>query len=138
MLPSGRGERPQLAFNRLGCFQTRAYLYELLCAISIPDQEVDLKSVGGLHVAHFGPPPLELIEYRRFERVAQVRASACVEGWNESEALRTAVKAAELEAERIEQMTLELWGASHLETWPRVRPDTAVTANIAALLATHG
>lgn len=53
-------------------------------------------------------------------------------------ALRTAVKAAELEAERIEQMTLESWGASHLETWPRVRPDTAVTANIAALLATHG
>lgn len=53
-------------------------------------------------------------------------------------ALRTAVKAAELEAERIEQITLESWGASHLETWPRARPDTAVTANIAALLATHG
>jgi uncharacterized protein (TIGR02444 family) len=52
-------------------------------------------------------------------------------------ALRTAVKAAELEAERIEQMTLESWGASRLETWPRAAPETAVATNVAALLAIH-
>lgn len=84
MVPSGGGKRPQLAFNRLGCFQARAYLYEFLCTISISAQEVNFKSVGGPQVAHFGPPPLELIEYRRFERVTQVRAAACIEGRNES------------------------------------------------------
>jgi uncharacterized protein (TIGR02444 family) len=52
-------------------------------------------------------------------------------------ALRTAVKAAELEAERIEQMMLEAWSASRLEAWPRAQPETAVAANIAALLANH-
>jgi len=52
-------------------------------------------------------------------------------------ALRTAVKAAELEAERIEQMTLEAWSAARLETWPRAEPETAVLVNIAALLETH-
>jgi uncharacterized protein (TIGR02444 family) len=51
--------------------------------------------------------------------------------------LRTAVKAAELEAERIEQMTLETWSSAHIETWPRAEPATAVAANIAALLITH-
>jgi uncharacterized protein (TIGR02444 family) len=59
-----------------------------------------------------------------------IRASAAL--------LRTAVKAAELEAERIEQMTLEVWSVSRLEAWPRAQPETAVAANIAALLATHG
>jgi uncharacterized protein (TIGR02444 family) len=52
-------------------------------------------------------------------------------------ALRTTVKAAELEAERIEQMMLEVWSVSRLEAWPRAQPETAVAANIAALLASH-
>lgn len=53
-------------------------------------------------------------------------------------ALRTSVKAAELEAERIEQIMLEMWSVSRLEAWPRAQPETAVAANIAAVLAIHG
>lgn len=53
-------------------------------------------------------------------------------------ALRTGVKAAELEAERIEQMMLEAWSAPRLDTWPRAAPETAVATNVAALLAAHG
>ncbi len=52
-------------------------------------------------------------------------------------ALRTVVKGAELEAERIEQMTLEGWSADRIETWPRAELKTAVVANIEALLVTH-
>jgi uncharacterized protein (TIGR02444 family) len=52
-------------------------------------------------------------------------------------ALRAVVKGAELEAERIEQMTLESWSAGRIQTWPRTRPEAAVVANIAALLRTH-
>lgn len=52
--------------------------------------------------------------------------------------LREQVKTSELEAEHIEQMMLETWGATRLDLWPRVEPDAAVAANVATLLALLG
>jgi uncharacterized protein (TIGR02444 family) len=52
--------------------------------------------------------------------------------------LRTRVKAAELESERIEQAMLEQWAASRLASRPRGEPATAVPANLQALLAGYG
>jgi uncharacterized protein (TIGR02444 family) len=49
-------------------------------------------------------------------------------------ALRAQVKAAELEAERLEQVMLSQWAASRLEAWPRRDPHNAVTQNVRALL----
>jgi len=49
--------------------------------------------------------------------------------------LRGTVKAAELEAERIEQTMLEAWSADRLKAWPRAERETAVAANIRSLLA---
>lgn len=53
-------------------------------------------------------------------------------------ALRTTVKTAELEAERLEQMILETWSAARIGTWPRAEPQAAISANAATLLATYG
>jgi uncharacterized protein (TIGR02444 family) len=50
--------------------------------------------------------------------------------------LRSNVKAAELEAESIEQMMLEEWSARRIDRWPRAEPEAAVAANIRTLLAT--
>jgi uncharacterized protein (TIGR02444 family) len=50
-------------------------------------------------------------------------------------ALRESVKAAELEAEHIEQQMLERWVTARLAAWPRGEPAAAVTANIRALFA---
>jgi uncharacterized protein (TIGR02444 family) len=52
--------------------------------------------------------------------------------------LRADVKSIELEAERIEQLALESWCLSRLDSWPRAEPDAAVAANINALLALYG
>ena len=52
--------------------------------------------------------------------------------------LRGTVKAAELEAERIEQAMLEAWSAERIKAWPRAEPETAVAANIQSLLALCG
>ncbi len=52
--------------------------------------------------------------------------------------LRTQVKAAELEAERIEQMTLERWADPRLKTRPRGKPADAALANLQALLSACG
>jgi uncharacterized protein (TIGR02444 family) len=52
--------------------------------------------------------------------------------------LRTTVKAAELEAERLEQMMLATWSVSRVGTWPRAKAEAAVAANVAALLSTYG
>lgn len=52
--------------------------------------------------------------------------------------LRTQVKAAELESERIEQMILEQWASARLEGRPRGNPREAVPANLQALLAGYG
>jgi uncharacterized protein (TIGR02444 family) len=49
--------------------------------------------------------------------------------------LRTALKAAELEAERIEQLMLETWNAPALADLPRAEPEAAIAANIGALFA---
>lgn len=49
--------------------------------------------------------------------------------------LRTSVKAAELEAERIEQVVLEGWGTARLGRRKRTEPGDAVAANIRNLLA---
>jgi uncharacterized protein (TIGR02444 family) len=48
-------------------------------------------------------------------------------------ALRNSVKAAELEAERIEQATLEKWSAAHLTAWQSGEPGAAAAANIRGL-----
>ena len=52
--------------------------------------------------------------------------------------LRTQVKAAELESERIEQTILEQGAAARLAAWPRVNARDAVPANLQALLAAYG
>jgi uncharacterized protein (TIGR02444 family) len=52
--------------------------------------------------------------------------------------LRTRVKAAELESERIEQVMLEQWSGSRLASRPRGEPRVAVPANLQALLAVYG
>jgi len=54
-----------------------------------------------------------------------------------AEALRTSVKAAEFEAERIEQAALEAWCAPRIDRLPRAEPDEAVAANIRRFLARH-
>lgn len=51
-------------------------------------------------------------------------------------ALRGTVKAAELEAERLEQSMLEQWRETRVGTWPRAAPEAAVAANVRLLLAT--
>ena len=52
--------------------------------------------------------------------------------------LRADVKSIELEAERIEQLALEAWCQSRLDSWPRAEPDVAVAANVSTLLALYG
>jgi uncharacterized protein (TIGR02444 family) len=52
--------------------------------------------------------------------------------------LRTQVKAAELEAERIEQMMLEQWAGTRFEARPRGNPRETVPANLETLLAGYG
>jgi uncharacterized protein (TIGR02444 family) len=55
-----------------------------------------------------------------------------------ADALRTQVKAAELEAERIEQAMLEEWSDPRIGTWPRAEAAEAVATNIRTLLAVCG
>jgi uncharacterized protein (TIGR02444 family) len=50
-------------------------------------------------------------------------------------ALRSKMKALELEAERIEQLTLERWSAGQIDSWPRTRPADAVVGNMRTLFA---
>lgn len=52
--------------------------------------------------------------------------------------LRTTVKAAELEAERLEQTMLEEWSVPRIGSWPRTHPSEAAAANIRALFAATG
>jgi hypothetical protein len=52
--------------------------------------------------------------------------------------LRAQVKAAELESERIEQMTLERWAEARLATWPHGKASDAVSGNLKALFAASG
>src|SRR5215469_14857039 len=84
MFPGSSGERPQLAGDCFGGFQRRTNLYEFLIASPIPDQEIDFQTLGGLHIAHFRSPPLELVQDSRLEGVTQVRAPAGIEGRNQS------------------------------------------------------
>ena len=79
-------ERTQFTFDCFGRFEGRTHLYEFLTAIPMADQEVDLQTLGGLHVAHLSSPALELVQDSRLERVTQVRASAGIEGWNQPRA----------------------------------------------------
>jgi hypothetical protein len=51
--------------------------------------------------------------------------------------LRTQVKAAELESERLEQIMLEQWANARLATWPCGKFRDAVVANLQALLAAY-
>ena len=51
--------------------------------------------------------------------------------------LRAQVKAAELEAERVEQTTLERWADARLKAWPRTKPADAALANLQALLSSY-
>jgi uncharacterized protein (TIGR02444 family) len=52
--------------------------------------------------------------------------------------LRVSVKSIELEAERIEQIALEAWCLSRLDSWPRLPQEIAVPANIRTLFALGG
>ncbi len=52
-------------------------------------------------------------------------------------ALRTGVKAAELESERIEQTILEEWSTRRIAGWLRAQPAAAIAANIRNLFAIH-
>lgn len=55
-----------------------------------------------------------------------------------TEDLRTQVKAAELESERIEQILLERWADARLKAWPSGKSREAVVANLQMLLAAYG
>ena len=57
---------------------------------------------------------------------------------NAAAQLRTQVKTAELESERIEQMMLERWAEARLAAWPRGQARKAVAANLQILLAVSG
>jgi uncharacterized protein (TIGR02444 family) len=57
---------------------------------------------------------------------------------NAAMSLRTQVKAAELEAERIEQTKLEQWANARLAAWPRGNSRDAALANLQTLLAACG
>lgn len=52
-------------------------------------------------------------------------------------ALRTDVKAAELESERIEQTILEEWSTRRIAGWLRAEPAAAIAANIRNLFAIY-
>lgn len=52
--------------------------------------------------------------------------------------LRAQVKAAELEAERIEHMILERWAEARFATRPRGNADDVVTANLQTLFSAYG
>jgi uncharacterized protein (TIGR02444 family) len=52
--------------------------------------------------------------------------------------LRTQVKAAELESERIEQIVLEQWAGARLPDRPRGNPRDTILVNLQALLAACG
>ena len=71
---------------------------------------------------------------RRLKTINSPRANAA----KATADLRIQVKAAELESERIEQMILEQWASTRLETRPRSNPREAVPANLQALLAGYG
>ena len=60
------------------------------------------------------------------------------EATNAAAQLRTQVKTAELESERIEQMMLERWAEARLAAWPRGQVREAVAANLRILLAVYG
>jgi uncharacterized protein (TIGR02444 family) len=49
--------------------------------------------------------------------------------------LRARVKTVELEAEQIEQRTLERWAAGHMDAWPRAQPAEAIVDNLRKLFA---
>jgi uncharacterized protein (TIGR02444 family) len=52
--------------------------------------------------------------------------------------LRTQIKVAELEAERIEQMMLERWAESRFATRPRGNAGDVIPANLRSLFAAYG
>ena len=54
------------------------------------------------------------------------------------DSFRKSIKSVELEAERIEQLALEDWCQSRVDSWPRAERNAAVTANIRALFALRG
>lgn len=88
-------------------------------------------TVGGWHDNVVGP----LRAARRALKPLATEASPIAEPAAD---LRIGVKAAELEAERIEQMMLEDWAISRIAEWPRARPADAVSNNIQALFAMRG
>jgi uncharacterized protein (TIGR02444 family) len=49
-------------------------------------------------------------------------------------ALRSQVKAAELESERLEQAILARWAAAFITSWPRRQPEVAIATNIESYL----
>jgi uncharacterized protein (TIGR02444 family) len=57
---------------------------------------------------------------------------------NAAAKLRTQVKAAEVESERIEQILLEQWANAGLAAWARGKSREAVVANLQGLLAAYG
>ena len=74
---------------------------------------------------------------RAARRALKPFAAASSPGVSAAE-LRSTVKTAELEAERIEQAMLEEWSAGPLEAWPRAAPEAAITANLRSLFVLSG
>ena len=70
---------------------------------------------------------LKTIDLGRYQKVANAATN-----------LRTHIKAAELDAERIEQTILEQWATTRLAQRPRGNSRDAVLANLQALLAAYG
>jgi uncharacterized protein (TIGR02444 family) len=74
---------------------------------------------------------------RRARRALKALATDSPAIVSQAAALRTGVKAAELESERIEQTMLEDWSTRRIAGWPHAEPAVAVAANIRNLFAIY-
>ena len=75
---------------------------------------------------------------RAARRSLKILAAGGDEAAKAAAQLRNTVKAAELEAERIEQMMLERWTKDLLASRPRADARSATAANVRALLEAYG
>lgn len=94
--------------------------------------EQDLRQAAGI-VAKWQQEVVRSLRAARRALKPFATASSPIAG--AAAALRAGVKAAELEAERIEQTMLQSFGAERLDAWPRDEPAAAVEANMRTLFA---
>jgi uncharacterized protein (TIGR02444 family) len=104
--------------------------------------------VGAVHGAVLSKPDVEAVldvvahwhknivsRLRQVRRALKPFATDQTKLGSLAESLRASVKAAELEAEQIEQAMLEGWITARIDGWRRAAPAEAVPANIRTLFA---